>query len=231
MSSMADWIDLGNPFPRLVPNCYTPITWPKGNVIQLPLAITAEEIQESVINILLRRRTRRQFSNLSMDMLGSLLWVCCHTQELGSDHLGFPLSRHPCPSGGAIHPVHLLVLLPQDNCWYRYDPTEHALHETPSKLDSTTVKSSMQALISAPSATLFLLAAEPGMTAAKYEASASLVWRDAGVMLGVLAIAAEALDLSFCPLGVTGEPWVSQLLEQPGLFGVGCAFVGTTPSS
>lgn len=231
MSSMAEWIDLGNPFPRLVPNCYKPITWPKGNVIQLPLTITAEERQESVIKILLRRRTRRQFSNLSLDMLGSLLWVCCHTQELGSNHLGFPLSRRPCPSGGSIHPVHLLVLLPQENCWYRYDPREHALHETPSKLDATKVKSSMQNIVTAPSATLFLLAAEPGMTAAKYEASASIVWRDAGVILGILAIAAEALDLSFCPLGITGEPWVSQLLEQPGLFGVGGAFVGTTPPS
>ncbi|WP_229427561.1 nitroreductase family protein [Methylomonas fluvii] len=166
-----------------------------------------------------------------MEALGSLLWVCCHTQELGSDHLGFPLSRRPSPSGGAIHPVHLLVLLPQENCWYRYDPKEHALHETPSKLDATIVRSSMQTIVAAPSATLFILAAEPEMTAAKYEASASLVWRDAGVILGILAIAAEALDLSFCPLGVTGEPWVSQLLEQPGLFGVGCAFVGATPSS
>ena len=42
-------------------------------------------------------------------------------------------------------------------------------------------------------------------------------------------VAAESLDLSFCPLGVTGEPWTSRLLDQPGLVGVGAAFVGATP--
>lgn len=38
---------------------------------------------------------------------------------------------------------------------------------------------------------------------------------------------AESLDLSYCPLGVTGEPWIGQLLDQPGLVGVGAAFVGS----
>ncbi len=225
-----EWINLGNPRPRPEPNPYTPIAWPKGNVIPLPAIGAAEGKDESPIRIMLRRRTRREFSVLGNDLLGALLWVTCHTQQLGSDHLGFPLSRRPCPSGGAIHPIHLLVIHPRDNYWYRYQPDEHALHEIPSKLDPVEAINAMQEVVSAPAATLFVLAAEPGMTAAKYEASASLIWRDAGVMLGILAIAAEALDLSFCPLGVTGEPWVSQLLDQPGLVGVGAAFAGSTPS-
>ena len=84
----------------------------------------------------------------------------------------------------------------------------------------------MDKLLHAPEATLFLFAAEPGMTAAKYGDPLSLVWRDAGVLLGYLAAAAESIDLRLCPLGVTGDPWVRRLVDQAGLAGVGTALVG-----
>jgi len=78
----------------------------------------------------------------------------------------------------------------------------------------------------AGSATLLLFVAEPGMTIAKYSNASSLIWRDAGILQGYFAAAAESLDLNFCFLGVTGEPWASQLVDQPGLCGVGAAYVG-----
>jgi len=68
--------------------------------------------------------------------------------------------------------------------------------------------------------------AEPGKTSAKYSSSSSLVWRDAGVLLGHIGLAAESLGLNYCPLGITGEPWVSQLDSQGKLSGVGLALLG-----
>jgi hypothetical protein len=56
-------------------------------------------------------------------------------------------------------------------------------------------------------ALLMALVCEPGKTAAKYEHFESLVWRDAGVVLGYMSIVAEALGLNFCPLGLVGDPW------------------------
>ncbi|SEM10533.1 hypothetical protein SAMN05518845_11692 [Variovorax sp. YR750] len=84
----------------------------------------------------------------------------------------------------------------------------------------------MDELIAAPVATLLLLVAEPGKTAAKYFNSESLVWRDAGVLLGYLSLAAEALGLAFVPLGITGDPWAGKLVDESGLAGVGAALVG-----
>jgi hypothetical protein len=71
-----------------------------------------------------------------------------------------------------------------------------------------------------------LFAAEPNLTFAKYNEACSLIWRDAGVLQGILSLAAEDLGLNFCLVGVTGEPWVSGLIEQNTLVGVGAAYVG-----
>jgi hypothetical protein len=87
----------------------------------------------------------------------------------------------------------------------------------------------MHEVVAAPSATLLLFVAEPGMTGSKYEEAASLVWRDAGVLIGVIAAAAEALSLNFSPMGVTGEPWAGYLIPGAPLVGVGAAFVGARP--
>lgn len=100
----------------------------------------------------------------------------------------------------------------------------------PSKLDAREVVQAMQEVLPAAHATLVLYAAEVGKTAAKYDSPASLIWRDAGALLAVMGLAAYAHSLAFCPLGVTGEPWVGRLLKQQGLFGVGAAFIGTRPA-
>jgi hypothetical protein len=67
--------------------------------------------------------------------------------------------------------------------------------------------------------------AEPGRTAAKYEDSDSLVWRDAGVLQGMLCAVAPAVGLEVCLLGPTGDEWVSRLAGEGQLRGVGLARV------
>jgi hypothetical protein len=73
-----------------------------------------------------------------------------------------------------------------------------------------------------------MFAAEPGKTFSKYTEANSLIWRDAGVLLGYFSFVAHALQLSFCPLGITGECWASQLDKQGRLVGVGLAIVGAS---
>jgi len=226
MSWTADWVDLGSPRPRDKPRRYTPISWPLGPRIPLPVPTVGTSPTKSCAELLLQRRTRREFLPLNSELLSKLTWLTCQVQRSGGDELGFPLSYRPCLSAGAIHPIHLLVVDPQADRWFRYDAVSHALNEVITGLDPRPVWADMQRVLPAPSATLLILAAEPGRTSAKYEAAASLVWRDAGVLLGFLAVAAEALGLNYCPLGVTGDSWVKRLLDQPGLAGVGAAFVG-----
>lgn len=220
------WIDLGNPHPLSAASTYTPLVWPAGT--HVPLPPPSEVAARSFVEVALARRTRRGFSALEAGRLSALLSLTCRVQQVGDATLGFPLTRRPAPSAGAIHPIHLILLEPGESGWQRYDPFRHALVNVPTSVDAQRVRRAMHEVLAVPGATLLLLAAEGEMTAAKYDHPWSLVWRDAGVLLGCLSMAAEALDLSFCPLGVTGEPWASRLLDKPGLMGVGAAFVGAT---
>lgn len=223
------WIDLGNPSlrPEILP--YAPIQWPCCEAISLGPAAGFCTRSISFDELASRRRSRRSFAPLSLEMLGALTWLSCRTLQSGVRYSGLDLSQRPSPSAGAIHPIHVLVIHPEFNGWHRYDPVGHRLCQVQTPLDPGQVRDDMQQVLPAPQATLILFAAEPGLTGAKYEAPCSLVWRDAGALLGTMTLAAESLRLSFCPLGVTGEPWIGRLLDQPGLAGVGAAFVGSTP--
>jgi SagB-type dehydrogenase family enzyme len=222
-----EWIELGNPYPLPTPKVYKPIDWPAETVTSLPLSLVAPT--KPFGTVAADRRTRRSFSALDLSSLSALLSLTCRVQQRGGAELGFELTRRPTPSAGAIHPIHLILSGPGLEDWHRYDPSHHLLRKVPTTVDASEVRRDMEKIITADDATLLLFAAEPGMTAAKYGDAFSLVWRDAGVLLGCLSLAAEALDLSFCALGVTGEPWVSRLLDQPGLVGVGAAFLGARP--
>lgn len=221
------WADVGDPMPRPEPQPYLPVRWPDGAT--RALASDVPMPTKDFADIAIHRRTQRCFAALDESRLGALLSLTCRVRALGGTHLGFPLSTRPAPSAGAIHPVHLIVHFPAMAGWHRYDPVGHGLIELPSAVSPAEVRCSLDAVLPGGAATVVLFAAEPGMTFAKYCDASSLVWRDAGVLQGFLAAAAEALDLHFCLLGVTGEPWVSRLLDQPGLIGVGAAYVGTAP--
>jgi hypothetical protein len=112
--------------------------------------------------------------------------------------------------------------------WYRYDPFEHALVELPgTEANADEARNAASHAVPTNKAILLGFVAEPGKTAAKYHESESIVWRDAGVLLGYLSLLAEVLQLDFCPLGMTGAPFLDRLHDQGKLFGAGMALVGT----
>lgn len=228
---MPNWPDLGNPVPKEQPDPWQPMPWPQGDQLLLdtltPTAACAVEIEQ----FLRTRRTERTMGPISDAQLGTWLDLGCRAQLIEGSIYGFDISLRAAPSAGAIHPIHLVLATPGSSSWRRYDGVDHTLIDVPGGLDACDVHRAMQIVLPAPHATLILFAAEVGKTAAKYDHPASLVWRDAGALLAVMGLAAHAHALAFCPLGVTGEPWVGRLLEQQGLFGVGAAFVGTRTAS
>ena len=221
-----DWIDLGDPRPRDCTHRYTPIAWPDGDRTRLP---KCPKFVADFRSVALGRRTRRAFGPITSDALGALLHLTSKVQQQGETGLGFAIQKRPTPSAGAIHPIHLVFADQSSEQWRRYDASSHELRAIVGAPHPRGSFDAMQRVMPAPGATLMLLAAEPGKTAAKYLAVQSLVIRDAGVLLGTMALSAEALDLTFCPLGETGDVWVRQLVEQRGLVGVGAAFLGSTP--
>jgi len=206
---------------------HSPVEWPSGSQILLDNIPPSIACSADIDNFFKTRRTQRRMGTISYAELGAWLDLSCRAQLVQGSDCGFEISMRPAPSAGAIHPIHLILSGAQAKAWQRYNSVDHALIDVPSNLDAEQVRRAMLEVLPVPDATLILFAAEVGKTATKYEHPASLVWRDAGALLAVMGFAAHALSLAFCPLGVTGEPWVGQLLQHRGLFGVGAAFVGT----
>lgn len=226
------WIELGNPIPHSIvhpsaqPTFYQPYVWPAGETRTLGLPAASDG--PGLFNVLDGRRSRREFAPLSHSDLSALLWHTARSQGCMTSALGFDLEQRPTPSAGAIHPIHIVVRGPRDNNGWKYDSRAHSLIEIPGSMATLEgLAQHCNQLVPAPEATQVFLIAEPGKTLAKYKDGCSLIWRDAGVILGVMAIVAEGLGLGFCPLGITGEPWAGDLAPKGVLAGVGIALAGT----
>lgn len=226
------WIELSSAVPKQQPGRYTPFAWPTGRLRALDPNDSPHQpaTKRNVFDVVSQRRSRREFSTLAQTDLAQLLWHSSRTQATSPSEFGFELEQRPTPSGGAIHPLHILVKAPGDDEWSRYDSRAHALVDvdgTSSKLRALRLQADV--VLWAPEATKLLLVAEPGKTAAKYHHPESVIWRDAGALLTIMSVVAEGLGLNYCPLGIIGEPWASQLGPPGVLTGVGMALVGRRP--
>ena len=222
------WKSLGNPVPRETPEPYAPMVWPNGATIPLPPVGDIE--LGSMASALDARITRRSFSQVSQPQISALLWHTARTLQTAASPLGFAIEHRPVPSAGAIHPIHILVQSERTQGWARYCPQHHNLQTVPdADLLVRPLVELCEVIVARDEGALILFAAEPGKTASKYESADSLVWRDAGVLQGHMALVAAALGLNFCLLGVTGEPWIADLSEKRQLRGVGAAILGSRP--
>lgn len=224
------WIALGDPVPRSNLQPFDEPVWPNGHRTSFPEALARDYLPfDKVVS---HRRTRYQLGAVTLEEIGIFFSLTCRVHHSSVETaLGFPLSRRPLPSAGAIHPIHVMVNRFLSSSWERYDPFEHALVEVGSTLSPKGVRSMLDEIVPTAEATVLLLAAEPQRTAAKYFNESSLVWRDAGVLIGGMSLASEALDLSFVPLGITGERWTASLVPNRALAGVGCGLLGARDSN
>jgi SagB-type dehydrogenase family enzyme len=215
------------PVPRVSPLIYKPFGWHDGLVITLPTI--REPLVIELDSVLSRRRSKRSYAaELSLSDLGSVLWLACRTIGKIDSPYGFDQEFRTCPSAGAVHPVHVLLLRHGKKCLERYDSTSHALIEVRDSTPAADLTHDVaNQVVPTGKATLMLFAAEYGKTNAKYENADTLVWRDAGVLLGYLSIVAESLGLNFCPLGITGHRCVEKLPHQGSLTAVGVALLGS----
>jgi len=203
------------------------MSWPEG--VQTRLQRSGNERAPQLASVLAARRSRRDFAGpASLDDLAALLDLCCRTQTTSPSNMGFDLEFRPHPSSGAIHGIHTLVQRAAGDEWARYDARSHKLVALPqSTVRADAARRAANEVVDATNASLIAFVAEPGKSAAKYAFPESLVWRDAGVLLGYFSICAEALGLLFCPLGITGDQHLSTALDQQGrLRGVGMALLG-----
>lgn len=185
-------------------------------------------LQVDMVSVMERRETRRDFSRpVGHEAVGEFLWLTGRNRSSRPSPYGFDQESRPHPSAGAMHPIHILVGA-SAGPWRRYDPVEHALVELRgSTANADLVRRRATELVDVDHGLVLALVAEPGKTGSKYMNPESLVWRDAGVVLGYMSMVAEVLDLSFCPLGITAYAELAEILGATTLlFGAGLAVLG-----
>lgn len=218
-------VRLPDPSPRATAAPYVPRQWP---VLQSITLAHPSVVHSDLFQALARRRSGAEFHPLAHDTLSELLWHVMRVDAISPSTLGFEQEQRPTPSAGAIHPIHALVAAPGLDAAALYRPR---LHQLDVLAGSESVYRELRLLAQqlykgAQDATVLAFIAEPGLTAAKYEDASSLVWRDAGILQGTMALAAEGLGLAFRLLGATGHAQVSPLAEQGVLVGMGLALIG-----
>lgn len=212
--------------PRARPQRYEPIRWPEGRKIQL--MPRSSVLSVDLVELMEQRQTRRAFSHeLSLKDLGDFLWLTCRSRSSRSSEYGPNQESRPHPSAGALHPIHVFCAS-DATALLRYDPVQHALLELPASTSNARhAVNAARSSLDLGYGSVLALVAEPGRTGSKYEDPDSLILRDAGVVLGYMSFIAEALGLAFCPLGITGNPGLTQgFPSAEALRAVGLAVLG-----
>jgi SagB-type dehydrogenase family enzyme len=221
-------IDLASPFPRDIETPYGEFPYAIEDVSYLPEPNQLPEIPfQTIISL---RESRRTFTTLLKDDLNSLLWhsaralIVAPTQSTRWQH-------RPTPSAGGRHPIDILILNPQDTplSVNLYQPESHALAKLTALDVSSTEKliEAVDEVMDPGQATMIWFGAQFERTLSKYEYGESLVWRDAGALLAVISLVAECLSFNCCAIGITGEPFISQILSSNrDVVGVGGLLVG-----
>lgn len=190
----------------------------------IPLPRYSRPRLSTIERVLARRRTRRTFRAVSLQQMSDLFWLTLHPKP---DDDGIAI--HPLPSFGGLHVVRLLVIHPRSTFtgFSTYDSSAHALGVVTcdAKIIRRLVRDYAHVL-PIGKGTLLLFAADVRRACSAYRNPESLLWREAGVILGGLALAAEALKLSFCPIGKGGEVALHQLLPGDRWTALGAAVVG-----
>lgn len=193
------------PRPRAVPLPWSPF---QPTALKTELLPIPAPVQSAPYLDVLKQRRSRVGGPIFWDKVADILWHTVRCQEIGPvGRAGIPIEWRPVPSAGGLHPIHI-VCIPEDarDGIRLYDPYEHAfiyLDVNAEKVVASQREALEQMVGKAVGCTLLLIADMEKVNAA-YEHGETLVWRDAGCIIGSLCLTATALSSSACPLGFLG---------------------------
>jgi SagB-type dehydrogenase family enzyme len=146
---------------------------------------------------------------MQLPELAALLTRTARVVLSGCDDFGVPITHRPYPSAGARHPIDLRVAAIEvdslDSGSYVFDPMGCSLNAEGDIPEEAIAKVREQAEVSRGPAAGIVCVAHFERTLARYPAGSSLVWRDAGILLGLLQLVATDLGLASCIVGATGS--------------------------
>lgn len=212
--------------PTLRAHARVPAVWPFSisRFVYLPVP---DEIEARLGAVLRTRRSRQPRARLSLGCLASLLWHSSKTHA-SHDPTGRERWEHrPVPSAGGRHPIDVLVLRgPLLGAWL-YDARAHALAQVVATRSDALRDLTREAQVASARGTVLWCVAHPDRTLSRYRNGESLIWRDAGVLLGAIAVIAEALGVACTLVGPTGDRAVRRAFGADAhLAGAGGCVVG-----
>ena len=223
-----DRFNASDPRPRETSLVYDPFAFPDAAADYLD--VPALTMQPGFWTVLSRRTCRRTFRQIGRRTLGALLWYTAKSIGQSRTPAGHIWERRYSPSAGGVHPIHIVIQLsePTASQLMRYDPIGHALCDLGKNPDACrSLREYANGVLDTQSGAVLWLIGDFNKTAAIYENAETLVWRDAGALIGTLCLVSEALDLNCCPLGICGDAALRSLLALPeGVHGVGAVVVG-----
>ena len=153
------------------------------------------------------RHSARRFGPLAVAELADVLRPVTELREVGLNVDGSAWARRAAPSAGGRHPIDLYVLsedvdgLPA-GLW-RVEPDTAELVAEPAPPPELTA--AVAAARPSPSPATIAALADFRRTTSRYPAGSAHVWRDAGVLLGILHLRCTDLGLNSRILGLGGQ--------------------------
>lgn len=213
-----------NPRPRSTPEVHPSLDWPVSRVCSCDDIVWPQS--QSFVSVFEGRRSLREMTRAPLrEIVNALAFATKPRAILPRDPFG--RSRRPSPSAGALHPINVLIVHGQYRV-FRYAAETHQLQtlRVAEREPLRAFAEDCRQILPQASGTALVLIGDIDRVAAVYDRHESLLWRDAGVLLQTLALAAAAYRLAFCPLGLLGASVVRGLglPDRAGAFGV--AIVG-----
>jgi len=184
--------------------------------------------------ILAHRRSRKEFSALTLGEISTVLWFTCKTFKTVNESSKRILEYRCTPSAGGKHPIDVLIATPSKNNeqLFFYDSISHSLKLIKVRKQSfQALRLESENVVPVGGGSIIWFVGQFQKTLSKYQDGESLVWRDSGALLATFYLVSEALSLNCCAIGITGEPFVSNLFGKPKMVrGVGGCVIGARRS-
>jgi len=190
--------------------------------VKLPHPRTRGDL--SLEEILLKRRTRRDFqkSSLSTSEISQILWAAYGLQEPERGKPQTGKAKRTCPSAGALFPLEIYLIVGDiidiPSGFYHFIPDEHALKRVHGKdLREDLYKTAYpREMIRVAPASLVYIAIESKVLERYGERGRQrYIPMDIGHSAQNVYLQAEALGLGTCAIGAFDDEGLTQVLDLP----------------
>lgn len=161
--------------------------------------------------------------------LSSLLFYSVSTKQTKEDGNKLIWRRKSVASAGGLHANNIFVIKYREDqkSIYFYDDVEHSLYlfEISNKNSFECLLEKIKSVTGLSQFTCIVTACDLDLLDKKYSNSHSLAYRDAGCIFSTIELTATSLDLNCCQLGITCEPFLSDLLGNSRVVGTGACIL------